>query len=67
VNGKLHERKTKMQRKSDESSRPGAAAHARESTALDPSRELQAHAAHTAVESRLNSAHKRMSRNWITL
>jgi hypothetical protein len=64
VNGKLLEKKTKMKKKSDECSWPGAAAHARESTAFDLRCELQAHAADTAVESRLNGAQKRMSRDW---
>jgi hypothetical protein len=67
VNGKLHERTARMKRKSDESSRPGAVAHARESTAFDLRCELQAHAADNAVDSRLNGAQKRMSCNWITL
>ena len=56
-----------MKEKSDESSRLGAAPHARESTALHLSRELQAQAADTAVDSHLNGAQKRKSRNWITL
>ncbi|MGO8932725.1 MAG: hypothetical protein ACLQDA_03360 [Terracidiphilus sp.] len=65
--GKLHEKKTKMKRKSDENSRFSAAARARESAALHFRRELQADAADTAVELRLNGAQKRMSRNRITL
>jgi hypothetical protein len=67
VKVKLHEKKTTMKRKSDESSWPGAAAHARDSTALLLRRELQPDAADAAVESRLNGAQKKMSRNWITL
>lgn len=56
-----------MKEKSDESSRPGVAAHARESAALPLRSELRAHAADSAVESLLNGAQKGMSRKWITL
>jgi hypothetical protein len=55
-----------MKRKSDESARPRAAVYARESTAFDLNRELQARAAGAAVDSRRNGAQKRMSRKWIT-
>jgi len=67
VNGRQHDRRTKMKRKSGESSRPGALANTLESTALLLRSELQAHAADTAVESLLDGAQKEMSRKWITL